>query len=61
VPWNQLGAGRVQVEFGRHEQDAPLPDDDPADDIDDDPDHDIAEDGSDTAEDQTTTARGGRL
>jgi ribosome maturation factor RimP len=61
VPWNQLGAGRVQVEFGRHEPDAPLPDDDIADDIGDDIDDDNPEDGSATAEDQTTTARGGRL
>ena len=46
VPWNQLGAGRVLVEFGRHEAD-PTPPDDGAD--------------EETAtEDQTTTARGGR-
>jgi ribosome maturation factor RimP len=50
VPWNQLGAGRVQVEFGRHE-DAALPEDD-----------DLPGDTADEApEDQTTTARGGRL
>jgi ribosome maturation factor RimP len=52
VPWNQLGAGRVQVEFGRHEPDmagdAAQDDTDPAED-------------DTTTEDQTTTARGGRL
>lgn len=56
VPWNQLGAGRVQVEFGRHEEDPAPPDDDGADDASD----DGADEGTAT-EDQTTTARGGRL
>jgi ribosome maturation factor RimP len=56
VPWSQLGAGRVQVEFGRHEDDAVPPEEGvlPGD----------AEDdgaGDDAHEDQTTTARGGRL
>jgi ribosome maturation factor RimP len=53
VPWNSLGAGRVQIEFGRHEDDAVAPEDEslPADD---------AADADDAHEDQTTTARGGR-
>ena len=56
VAWNQLGAGRVQVEFGRHahEPDAAPADGDPAED-------DPAEDDGAATEDQTTTARGGGL
>ena len=57
MPWNRLGAGRVQIEFGRHEDDAAVPEDDAlrgADDLDD------ADDFEDAHEDQTTTARGGR-
>jgi ribosome maturation factor RimP len=50
VAWQELGAGRVQVEFGRHEQD-PAEDDAAA----------VADEDEDTAtEKQTTTARGGR-
>lgn len=54
VPWERLGAGRVQVEFGRHdpEQDAALPDEDPE--------GDPADEKDAATEDQTTTARGGR-
>jgi ribosome maturation factor RimP len=57
VPWNSLGAGRVQVEFGRHEDDAVAPRADslPGDDTD-----DFDDAHQDAHEDQTTTARGGR-
>jgi ribosome maturation factor RimP len=55
VAWNQLGAGRVQVEFGRPEHDTALLDGDPDEDDDPGEDGDLATDG------QTTTARGGRL
>jgi ribosome maturation factor RimP len=51
VAWHELGAGRVQVEFGRHEQDPA--EDDAATAAD--------EDEDTTTEDRTTTARGGRL
>jgi ribosome maturation factor RimP len=50
VAWHELGPGRVQVEFGRHEKD-PAEDDAAAA---------ADEDEDTTTEDQTTTARGGR-
>ena len=58
VAWHELGAGRVQVEFGRHEQDPA--EDDAAAAADEDEDEDKDEDEDTTTEDQTTTARGGR-
>jgi ribosome maturation factor RimP len=54
VPWHQLGAGRVQIEFGRHADDAVAPEDESL------PGDDDADDFDDAHEDQTTTARGGR-
>jgi ribosome maturation factor RimP len=49
VAWRELGAGRVQVEFGRHEGAAENADEE-----------DPGEDDGAGTEDQTTTARGGR-
>jgi hypothetical protein len=49
VAWRELGAGRVQVEFGRHEGASENADEE-----------DPGEDDGAGTEDQTTTARGGR-
>ena len=66
VPWGELGAGRVQVEFGRTDASVPdVPggdlDDDPADDglHDDFPDDESSPDDGPTGDGAVPTARGG--